>query len=53
MLRVCTSSIIVTLSIGGVSLILTDVRFGSFIQNLVTNVARIVSIVITSLQHQL
>jgi len=37
MLRVCTSSIIVKLSIGGVSLILTDARFGSFSQNLVTN----------------
>jgi len=32
-LRVCTSSVIVKLSIGGVSLILTDVRFGSFSQN--------------------
>jgi len=37
MLRVCNSSIIVKLSICGVSLILTDVRFGSFSQNLVTN----------------
>jgi len=36
MLRVCTSSIIVKLSIGGVSLILADVRFGLFYQNLVT-----------------
>jgi len=36
MLRVCTSSIIVKLSIGGVSSILADVRFGSFSQNLVT-----------------
>jgi len=38
MLRVCTSSVIVKVSIGGISLILTDVRFGLFSQNLVTNV---------------
>jgi len=38
MLRVCTSSMVVQLSIGGVSLILTDVQFGSFSENLVTNV---------------
>jgi len=36
MQRVCTSSIIVKLSIGGVSLIVADVRFESFSQNLVT-----------------
>ena len=37
MLRAYTSSMVVELSTGGVSLILTDVRFRSFSQNQVTN----------------
>ena len=36
MLRVCISSMVVQLSAGGVILILTEVRFGSLPQNLVT-----------------
>jgi len=39
MLKVCTSSMVVLLSTGGVSLILTDVWFGSFSQYLVTYTA--------------